>query len=79
VIYELPEVREAAVLPIQDTLVAFISLHKGASLAPGAVVAHCRRFLPASHVPGQVVMLEALPHNALGAVLKRELEQSWKE
>lgn len=45
----------------------------GAHLDPEAVIAHCQRHLAKFKVPKAVRIIEVLPRNAAGKVLKREL------
>jgi acyl-CoA synthetase (AMP-forming)/AMP-acid ligase II len=53
--------------------VAFVALHAGESLAAEAVIAFCRRRLPASHVPEAVVLVPRLPRNYMGQVERAAL------
>jgi acyl-CoA synthetase (AMP-forming)/AMP-acid ligase II len=75
---DLPQVREVAVAGVADAeygrrLAAYVVLHSGASLGPDEVRDHVRRHLARFCVPRDVVFLPALPRNATGKVLIREL------
>lgn len=78
VIYELPEVAEAAVVAGPhgrwgQTPVAFLSLRAGCRLSEDELMRHCRANLAGYKLPTQVRFLEALPHNAGGKILRKEL------
>ena len=78
VLYQLPEVAEAAVIGIPDrrwgeTGMAVLVLKKGKTLENKAVIAHCRKNLAKFKVPHAVEHIDVLPRNATGKVLKRVL------
>lgn len=78
VLYQLPEVAEAAVIGIPDkrwgeTGMAILVLKEGKTLEDKAVIAHCRNNLAKFKVPLEVEHIDALPRNATGKVLKRVL------
>ncbi len=54
-------------------LAAYLVLHDGAELPADAVRDHVRAHLARFSVPRDVVFLPALPRNATGKVVKREL------
>jgi len=75
---ELPQVREAAVIGVPDEeygqrLAAYLALHPGGTLDPEAVREHVRRHRARFSVPRDVVFLPALPRNATGKVVTRDL------
>jgi fatty-acyl-CoA synthase len=77
----LDAVSEVAVVGVPDEefgqrLVAFVVLHAGASLTADEVKEHVRANLARYKVPRDVEFLDALPRNATGKVLKRELTPS---
>jgi fatty-acyl-CoA synthase len=85
VIYELPQVREVAVVGVPDERwgekpVAIIVLAEGARLAMPDLTDHCRARLAGFKVPKQLILRDSLPRNPSGKVLKRilraELETS---
>jgi fatty-acyl-CoA synthase len=78
VIYELPEVREVAVVGLPDERwgerpVAVVVLAENAALDLASLAAHCRSRLAAFKVPRKLVVRESLPRNPSGKVLKRVL------
>ena len=80
VLYNLPGVKEAAVVGIAEPVLgqaikAFVALD-GVRLTPGEIIAHCRRFLEDFMVPRVVVLLAELPKNASGKIDKLALQQS---
>ncbi|MCA9772386.1 MAG: AMP-binding protein [Myxococcales bacterium] len=78
VLLQHPAVREAAIVGVahpvlgEDTK-AFVVLRQGAAITPEALEAHCRKFLADYKVPRHYAFRDALPRNAMGKVLKREL------
>jgi acyl-CoA synthetase (AMP-forming)/AMP-acid ligase II len=78
VIYEHEAVVEAAVVGRPDARwgevpVAFVVVSADASTTPEELVEHCRGQLAKFKVPKDVVLIDALPRNPSGKVLKREL------
>jgi len=85
VIYELPQVREVAVIGMPDARwgekpVAIVVLAEGADLAMPDLTDHCRARLAGFKVPRELIIRDSLPRNPSGKVLKRilraELETS---
>ena len=85
VIYDMPEVLEAAVIGVRDpqwgeTPVAIVTPRPGQTVTLEALQAHCRRQLAGFKVPKRLALRDALPRNPSGKVLKRVLrEQLEKE
>ena len=78
VLYWHPSVREAAVVGRPDEEWgerphAFISLFAGASTAPAELVAFCRERIAHYKCPDTIEIIDELPKNALGKMLKTEL------
>jgi fatty-acyl-CoA synthase len=78
VIYELPQVREVAVVGMPDPRwgekpVAVVVLGDGAALELSDLADHCRTRLAAFKVPKQLIIRDSLPRNPSGKVLKRVL------
>jgi acyl-CoA synthetase (AMP-forming)/AMP-acid ligase II len=72
------KVREAAVIGVPDQRLgevgrAYIVPRQGASVSEEEIVAFCRRTLANYKVPRSVVIVDALPRNAGGKVLKTQL------
>ena len=77
-LYEHPAIVEAAVVgephPTHGEIpVAHVVLAEGAALTSGEVRAWCRERLGQHEVPRKVVFRDALPKNATGKILQREL------
>jgi acyl-CoA synthetase (AMP-forming)/AMP-acid ligase II len=77
-ILELPEVVAAAVVGEPDrvrgeAILGYVTLRAGARLRPEAIVAHCAARLAKHMVPRAVTILERLPMNSQGKVLKTAL------
>jgi acyl-CoA synthetase (AMP-forming)/AMP-acid ligase II len=78
VVYQLPQVREAAIIGVPDEKwgerpVAVVALNAGYSLDYETLAKHCRAHLAAFKVPKQLILREQLPRNPSGKVLKRLL------
>ena len=74
----LPAVKEAAAIGVPDEkfgqrLKAFVVTRKGAKLTEAQVQDHVRRKLARFKVPREVAFVDALPRNATGKVMKRDL------
>ncbi|KRE05862.1 acyl-CoA synthetase [Bosea sp. Root381] len=83
VIFELPQVREVAVIGAPDERwgekpVAFVVLEPGAELSLEALRDHCRARLAAFKAPREIVLRENLPRNPSGKVLKRLLRDEFR-
>ncbi len=84
VIYQLPQVAEAAVVGMSSTLrgedvCAFIALHEGTELSAEQIIRHCAGKLARFKTPARVEILPELPKSAIGKILKRELRKSLAE
>ncbi len=78
VLYTHPAVREAAVVGVPDpyrgeTVKAYVSVARGASVAESSLVEHCKERLAAYKYPREVVLVEELPKTATGKILRRRL------
>lgn len=77
-IYTHPGVAEVAVIGLPDDrwieiVAAVIVPHADVTLDKAEVIAHCRERLSTFKVPKRVVFVDALPKNASGKILKRDL------
>ena len=81
VLYQHPSVREAAVIGVPDeyrgeTVKAFVSLRGGADVTPAELISFCKERISAYKYPRIVEIVEELPKNASGKLLRRELRSS---
>ena len=84
VVYELPQVAEAAVIGLPDDkwgerVTVAVVLKQGCSLTLEELQSHCRAKLGGFKVPRQLVVCDVLPRNPSGKVLKRELRANLSE
>ena len=73
-----PDVAETSVLGVADEqygqrLVAFVVLRQGATTSPDELRGYVRDTLANYKVPREITMLDALPRNATGKILRAEL------
>ncbi len=78
VIHELPVVSEVAVVAQNGQPTGSVALRTGEMLAAVAIVAVCRRRLPASHAPAAITFMPHLPRNPMGAIERGRL-RGWPE
>jgi len=81
VLHAHPAVNQAAVVGVAhprwgEAGVAFVVLARGAEVAADALRDWCRERLAAYKVPVRVLLVEELPRNATGKVLKAPLRES---
>lgn len=80
-ILEIDAVAEAAVVAFAHRVLgevaqAFVVTRPGQPIHPKAVIGHCARRLPSYKVPFRVKIVDALPRNSVGKVLRRALRSS---
>lgn len=78
VLYQYPAVLEAAVIGVPDkyrgeTVKAYVSLKTGESATQTQLIDHCREMLSAYKRPRFIEIVEQLPKNPSGKILRREL------
>jgi long-chain acyl-CoA synthetase len=78
VLYEIPQVREAAVVAIAGAPIAFII---GAKERPSSasILAYCSRRLPPALVPRLIIFLDEFPRTFIGKILRRELVKRYEQ
>jgi long-chain acyl-CoA synthetase len=78
VLYEIPQVQEAAVVAINGKPVAFIIAKRDRPSAE-TIFAYCQRRLPPGLIPGVILFLDDFPRTFIGKVLRRELAALYVE
>ena len=78
VIYQIPGVKEAAVIGKEDSRrgempIAFVAPDEGVELDEKVILAFLKEKLAAYKIPRKILMVDALPRNATGKILKMEL------
>ncbi len=78
-VLELPDVIAAAAIGELDltrgeAIKVFVTLHAGSTLAPSDIITHCVKRMAHHMVPREVVVVDHLPMNAHGKVIKAELK-----
>ena len=79
-LYLHPGVAETAVIGTPDpvwveAVTAIVVPRGGQPLCPDELIAHCKARLSGFKVPKRVVVVDGLPRNASGKILKRELRE----
>jgi acyl-coenzyme A synthetase/AMP-(fatty) acid ligase len=75
--FEVPQVKEAAVVAIAGQPIAFIIARKERPTAEVIIV--LQRRLPPELVPRLVIFLDEFPRTFIGKVLRRELAKRYEE
>ena len=75
VIYQIPDVMEAAVLGMHDDkygeeVLAYISLQKSSNIQEKDIIIYCQEKLANYKCPKKIVLLDSLPKNAVGKISK---------
>jgi len=78
VIYEIPQIKEVAVVAIASNPFAFVIAGKERP-TPEAVLAYCKRRLPPHLVPRFVIFMDDFPRTFIGKVLRRELAKRYEK
>jgi long-chain acyl-CoA synthetase len=78
VLFEIPQVKEAAVIGIAGQPIAFV-IAKGERPSTTSLIAYCQRRLPPELTPRLVIFLDDFPRTFIGKVLRRELARHFEE
>jgi len=82
IIYKLPQIVEVAVIGVPDDtwgerIVAVAVLHPGTQLTLEELISHCRKFLAGFKAPRELRLVQTLPRNPSGKLLKRVIRQQY--
>lgn len=78
VLFEIPQVKEAAVVAIANQPIAFVIANNERPTSE-TLMAYCRRRLPPDLVPRLVIFVDDFPRSFVGKVLRRELARHFEE
>jgi long-chain acyl-CoA synthetase len=78
VLYQLPQVTEAAVVGAPDSMlgevtVAFVATANATNLTENEILRHCQLHLAKFKLPSRIIMLSELPKGPTGKILRRAL------
>jgi long-chain acyl-CoA synthetase len=68
VLYELPEVKEAAVIGVGSKAVAFVTVTR--HIEPGTISNYCIRRLPKELIPALVFIVDEMPKSFVGKIIR---------
>jgi long-chain acyl-CoA synthetase len=78
VLFEVPQVKEAAVVAIAGQPIAFV-IARAERPTSELLLAYCKRRLPPELVPRLVIFVDDFPRTFIGKVLRRELAKRYEE
>lgn len=78
VLYEIPQVKETAVIHIVGQTIAFVISGKDRPSAE-SIIAYCERRLPPLLVPRLVIFVDEFPRTFIGKVIRRELARYYEQ
>ena len=78
VIYEIPQIKEVAVVAVASHPFAFVIAGKERP-TPEAVIAYCKRRLPPHLVPRFVIFMDDFPRTFIGKIVRYRLQDLVKK
>ncbi len=78
VLYEVPQLKEVAVVAIAGQPIAFI-IAKQDRPSADSLIAYCGRRLPPELVPRLIIFVDDFPRTFIGKVLRRELARKYEQ
>jgi long-chain acyl-CoA synthetase len=78
VLYEIPHVKEAAVVAIAGRAVGFVIPRSGCPAAE-ELIAYCQRRLSAALAPRLIIFVDEFPRTFIGKIMRRELAKRYEE
>jgi long-chain acyl-CoA synthetase len=78
VLFEVPQVKEAAVVAIAGQPIAFVIASNERPTA-ASLIEYCKRRLPPELVPRLVIFVDEFPRSFIGKVLRRELTKYYEQ
>jgi O-succinylbenzoate-CoA ligase len=84
VLLDHPVIAEVAVIGVPharwgETPIAFVVANGDATIDEAELIAHCRKYLAGFKKPSAIVLVDELPRNAAGKILKRRLRETYGE
>jgi len=84
VLLEIPQIADAGVIGIPDSVYgeeikAYCVIRKDEIIGPDEIISYCKQKLPGYKVPKAVKIIDNLPKNLLGKLLRAELRKMEKE
>jgi long-chain acyl-CoA synthetase len=76
VLFEVPQVKEAAVVAVANQPIAFVIAQKDRPTTD-ALIAYCKRRLPPKLVPRIIIFVDDFPRTFIGKVIRRELARRY--